>query len=156
MAQSPPERGAEHHALEIFLGKWEAEGTSYGGTDQSGDDPKANGEKWLSSHEGYWHTGAFFLVQDERANIAGSQFDTISVMGIDPDSGDYFSRSFENHGFTRNYKLLKDGNVWTLSGDTERASIEFRNNNWTQVITWEWKPEDEWLPLCDRTAIRIG
>ncbi len=22
----------------------------------------------------------------------------------------------------------------------------------TQTITWEWRPKDKWLPLCDRVA----
>ena len=151
----PPKRGAKHEALSVFLGKWTARGTSYGGTDQSGDDPKANGEAWLSTHEGAWHTGMFFLVQDERADIAESRFDTLSVMGVDPETGEYFARSFENHGFYRNYKLTKQAKVWTLSGETERAKIKFSDDNRTQVITWEWKRNGEWLPLCDRSAVRV-
>ena len=152
--QPPPQRSAKHDALDCFLGKWKAEGTSFGGTDQSGD-PKANGEPWLSTHSGTWHTGSFFLLQDERATIAGKAFDTFSVLGVDPESGDYFIRSFENHGFYRHYQLTRDGKVWTLEGATERARIEFTDDDRTQVIRWEWKPEDRWLLLCDRTAARI-
>lgn len=152
--QSPPERGPKHTALDCFLGAWQAEGTSFGGTDQSGD-PRANGEQWLSTHTAKWHTGSFFLIQDERATIADKPFDTLSVIGIDPDTGDYFARTFENHGFYRHYRLARDGKIWTLTGATERAQIEFCGNFRTQVISWEWKPEDRWLPLCDRTAVRI-
>ena len=151
--EPPPERSAKHDALQCFLGEWKAEGISFGGTDQSGD-PKAHGEPWLSTHSAYWHTGSFFMVQDERAKIAGNGFDTLSVMGVDPETGDYFARSFENHGFYRNYALNRDGNVWTLTGATERARIEFKDDDRAQVINWEWKPEDRWLPLCDRSAIR--
>ena len=39
----PPVRGAMHEAFAVFLGEWRAEGMSFGGTDQSGADPKANG-----------------------------------------------------------------------------------------------------------------
>ncbi len=154
MATQTPVRGAKHDALNVFLGKWTAHGTSYGGTDQSGDDPKANGEPWMSTHEGAWHTGSFFLVQDERADIAGSRFDTLSVMGVDLDTGEYFARSFENHGFYRNYKAAKQDNIWNLIGETERAKIEFADGNRTQIIAWEWKRNGKWLPLCDRTAVR--
>lgn len=150
---TPPLRGAKHGALDCFLGEWNAEGTSFGGTDQSGD-PKAHGEPWLSTHTAKWHTGSFFMVQDERATIAGRVFDTLSVMGVDPESGDYFARTFENHGFYRNYKLARDAKVWTLTGATERARIEFSDDHQKQVINWEWKPGDCWLPLCDRTAVR--
>lgn len=152
--QSPPLRGQQHDALEVFLGDWSAEGLSFGGTDQRGPDPRAHGVPWKSTHSGRWHTGRFFLVQDERARIDGVVFDTLSVIGLDAATGGYFARTFENHGFYRHYRLSRDGDLWLLSGDTERASITFRDNNRTQVIAWEWKVDSEWLPLCDRTAVR--
>ena len=147
-------RNDKHEALSVFLGRWTARGTSYGGTDQTGHNPKANGEAWLSTHIGTWHTGKFFLVQDERADIAGSRFDTLSFMGVNEDGG-YFARSIENHGFYRNYHLSRDGNLWTSRGETERATIEFTDDGRKQVITWEWKQEGKWLPLCDRIAEKI-
>ncbi len=150
-----PTRNAQHEALDVFLGKWTARGMSYGGTDQSGDDPKANGEPWISTHEGAWHTGSFFLVQDERADIAASRFDTLNIFGVDTKTGEYFSRSFENHGFYRNYQMARVGDVWTLTGDTERATTKFADNNRTQNIVWEWKRGNLWLPLCDRIAVRV-
>jgi hypothetical protein len=150
----PPSRGAKHDTLDVFLGSWKAEGTSFGGTDQSSDDPKANGVSWTSTHKGYWHTGRFFLIQEEKALPGGDVFDTLSVMGVDARTGEYFALTFENHGFTRNYHVSVDGRVWRLSGETERARIEFSPDGRTQMIVWEWKPESKWLPLCDRTAIR--
>ena len=86
-----PLRNAHYEALGIFLVKWTARGVSFGGADQSGDDPKANGQPWVSTHEGAWHTGSFFLAQDERADIAGSRFDTLSVLGVDSETGAYFA-----------------------------------------------------------------
>jgi hypothetical protein len=65
-----------------------------------------------------------------------------------------FACTFENHGFYRRYRLSRDGDVWHLSGDTERASITSTDNNRRQVIAWEWKVDGKWLPLCDRTAAR--
>ncbi len=149
-----PARDERHEALSVFAGRWTARGTSFGGTDQSGDDPKANGEAWVSTHEGRWHTGSFFLVQDERADIDGSRFDTLSIMGVG-DDGEYFARCFENHGFYRKYSVIKSGDAWTLEGPTERARIEFADGGRKQIITWEWKPEGEWLPLCERIAVRV-
>ncbi len=153
MAQTAPDRSALHDALEVFVGKWTANGTSYGGTDQTGEDPKAHGQRWTSTHESVWHTGRFFVVENERADIEGYRFDTLSVLGLD-DQGKYFCRSFENHGFYRDYQVNRDGNIWTYSGPTERARIEFSADGREQTISWEWKPEDHWLPLCDRTAVR--
>ena len=150
-----PQRSEKHEALSAFLGQWTSRGTSYGGTDQSGKDPKANGEPWLGTCEGRWHTGSFFLVQDERVDIAGKRFDTLSILGVDED-GEYFARSFENHGYTRDYQVERAGDRWTISGDAERASIEFAEDGKTQTITWEWKSENKWLPLCDQVAEKVG
>ena len=150
-----PVRGRAQDALSVFLGEWRAEGMSFGGTDQSGADPKANGVPWLSTHTSRWHTGGFFLIQDERALIGGTVFDTMTILGAEPDTGDHFARSFENHGFYRHYRVERDGDKWTLSGDTERATITFKDEGRTQVLVWEWKRNGAWLPLCDRTASKI-
>ena len=49
-----------------------------------------------------------------------------------------------------------DGRTWTLSGEHERATYKFSEDGRSQEISWEWKPGEGWLPLCDRTAHRIG
>jgi hypothetical protein len=152
--QTAPTRGAQYEALEVFLGRWRAEGESYGSPNQPADDPKSAAEPWTSTHTGKWHTGEYFLIQDERAIIAANPFDTLSVMGVDAETGRYFARCFENHGFYRHYDVSVDGRVWTLAGETERARIEFSQDGRTQTITWEWRPKDRWLPLCDRIARR--
>jgi hypothetical protein len=154
-AQPSPVRGLAHEALAVFLGDWRAEGISFGGTDQSGVDPRANGVPWTSTHTARWHTGDFFLIQDERAQIGGAPFDTLTVMGVEPGDKGYFTRTFENHGFYRQYALSVDGLTWLLEGETERARTVFSADGNTQTITWEWLRGGKWLPLCDRVATRI-
>ena len=150
----PPVRGSAHDALSVFLGNWRAEGISFGGTDQSGANPKANGVPWVSTHTARWHTGEFFLIQDERARIGGTAFDTFSIMGVEPGDKGHFARTFENHGFYRHYALSVDGRTWLLEGETERARTVFHADGHTQTITWEWLRDGKWLPLCDRVATR--
>jgi hypothetical protein len=152
--QAAPARGSEHDGLTVFLGEWRAEGVSFGGTDQSGADSKANGVPWVSTHTARWHTGEFFLIQDERAQIDGKAFDTLSVMGVEPGDKGYFARTFENHGFYRHYRLSADDRTWLLEGETERARIVFSADGNTQTITWEWLRDGKWIPLCDRVASR--
>jgi hypothetical protein len=152
--EAPPTRGEQHAALAVFLGRWRAEGTSYGSPEQAASDPRRAGEPWVSTHIGTWHTGKFFLIQDERAHVGGQPFDTLSVLGVDPQTGRSFARSFENHGFYRHYDVAVDGQVWTFSGEFERARIAFSADGRTQTITWEWRPKGQWLPLCDRVAHR--
>jgi hypothetical protein len=67
----------------------------------------------------------------------------------------YFTRSFEKHGFLRGYEMGVDRSVWTFTGETERARVEFTDEGQTQQIHWEFKHGDSWLPLCDRTARRV-
>ena len=88
----PPERGAQHEALAVFLGRWRATGKSYGIPKQPEDDPKSLAEPWNSSHVGMWHTGDFFLIQDERATTVAGPFDTLSIMGVDPKPDNYFGK----------------------------------------------------------------
>ena len=148
-----PKRGEQHAALAVFLGSWEAEGKSYAKSTEF-DDPKGAAESWVSTHTAKWHNGDFFLIQDERAIVGGEPLDTLSILGVDAQTGRCFARCFENHGFYRHYDLDAVGRVWTFTGDTERARIEFSPDGRTQTITWEWHPKDRWLPLCDRVAIR--
>ena len=149
-----PVRGDQYQALAVFLGQWRAEGQSFGGSNQRVDDPRSSAEPWISTHTGKWHTGEFFLIQDERAVIGGKPFDTLSVMGVDANTGHHFARTFENHGFYRHYDVFGDGRIWTMTGERERARIAFSEDGRTQTITWEWRPADRWLPLCDRVARR--
>jgi hypothetical protein len=146
-------RQPERDELVVFLGDWRAEGTSYGGTDQSGSDPCANGVPWTSTRTGRWHTGRFFLILDERACPGGAEFDTLS-MGADASTGGYFVRSFENHGFYRHYDVSLDGVRWSLTGEHEWATVVFSDDDRMQTISWEWKPDDTWLLLCDGVATR--
>ncbi len=155
--QKPPERVSQHNALEVFLGHWQAEGQSFGGPGQDVHDPRAKPTPWTSTHSARWHSGNFFLLQDERARVDGP-FDTLSVMGWDDDEGRYFARTFDNHGFYRNYPMTVEGNVWTMSGRTERARIEFSADGERQTITWEWCVEGYVAaavrPRCHQGVIR--
>ncbi|MGC7100484.1 DUF1579 family protein [Amycolatopsis lurida] len=140
-----PTRTDAHRRLEVFLGDWRATGVSHA---------EQGGSPWSSTHTGRWHTGEFFLIQDERALVGAQEFDTLSLLGVDPETGGYVMRTFDNGGFHRQYDLTSDGNRWTISGATERAEITFSEDNRRQTIRWEWKPARTWEPLCDRVAER--
>ena len=66
MTQSDDSEGApvhsdKHEALAVFLGRWRAEGESYGSPKQAVEAPKRVTEPWLSTHTGKWHTGELHL-----------------------------------------------------------------------------------------------
>lgn len=134
----------EHKALQVFIGDWIGEGTAYGADSQGGP--------WRSVTSAQWHSGEYFVVQDERAN---GPFDTRAFLGWDSDRGTFFSWSVENHGFCREYLLSNDGSVWTFTGDKERATVTFSDDGRTQTHHWEFRPEGEWITLCDRVETRV-
>lgn len=152
---APPVRSSLHDALEMFVGDWRAEGQSYRSVHQSIADPKAIARPWRSTHSARWHSGRFFLVHDEKAHAGDDAIDTLTVMGVDATSGRLFALSFESQGDERRYEVNVDGRRWTFDGPTERALIDFSADARTQRIVWEWKPRDRWLPLCERTAVRV-
>ena len=150
----PPVRSRLHDALDLFVGDWRAEGLAFGGRRQSASDPKAAAQPWKSSHSARWHSGRFFLLHDEKAHAGAEPLDTVSVMGVDPQSGRLFAHLFENKGHERRYEVSVDGQRWIFDGARERAWIEFSADGRTQHVVWEWKPRERWLPLCERTAVR--
>ena len=152
MAAIIPKRTSPHERLQIFIGTWHAEGTSYaaGQTKQS---PRGTMEKWVSDETFEWLPGQFFLLQRWDAMTGTNPFQGIAI--IQWDDAHYMSRSYENHGFVRDYITRVDGDIWTFTGDRERARVEFSEGGDAQKIAWEWRPPGEaWLPLCDRVARR--
>ena len=131
-------------APSVFLGDWTAEGTGY---NASGE-----GSPWRSVHSARWHTGEYFVVQDERAN---GPFDTIGFLGWDSDRETYFSWSVENHGFAREYLATVDAGVWTYTGSAERRTVKFSDDGRVQTHHGEFRPQGAWIRLCDRVATRI-
>jgi hypothetical protein len=153
-AKTPPKRGPRHEALQVFLGEWRAQGHIFGGATQDPKNPRGKPMPWHSTHTASWHSGRFFLTQDERA-LTPDPFDTLSITGWDDDAASYYMHTFENHGFHRRYEVAVDGNSWTILGETERARIVFSADGKSQTLAWEWRPHDLWLPLCDRVATRL-
>ena len=142
-----PVRGVEHDRLAEWVGEWRAQGTSFAAD--------GSATRWQSEESVEWLPGRFFLLQRWNEHGAKEPFIGTSVIGFDPPAG-YFIHSFENHGFYRRYDMTVEGSVWTISGATERARIEFTEGGKTQLIRWEFKPAETWQPLCERIALRVG
>ncbi len=77
------------------------------------------------------------------------------MLGWDPDAERFLARSFENHGFSRDYTVTFDELGVRLDGENERATYTFDAAGDTQTIAWQWRRENDWLPLCDRVAHRV-
>lgn len=140
-------RGPEHDALAAFLGEWRAEGTAYA--------DGGEGVPWTGEHIARWHGGEYFVVQEERARVGGEVVDTLSVLGVYPETSAYLARSFETGGAQRNYVITRQGPTWRFWADEARASITFSDDHRKQTIVWECQRDGEWMPLCERVAVRV-
>jgi hypothetical protein len=154
--QPPPKPIEPHHALKVWVGNWHVEGIS-AVPDDSGS-PRANATApWKSDEQYEMLDGDYFLVQRWKADVGGAPFNGLGVIGYDDRSGAYVARSFENHGYYRNYTVKRQGNTWTFEGDTERARYDFSDDGTSCLIHWEFKPDGKtWQTLCDRTARKVS
>ncbi len=150
-----PVRGVAHDRFSVWVGDWHAEGESYA-SGQVESDPRGSVETWVSDESIAWLPGHFFIARRTDGRVGSRAISGLDVFSVDPDTGAYTTRGYENHGFLRDYVTRVDGAVWTFTGETERARVEFSEDGDTQTVCWEWrKPGGVWLPLCDRVARRV-
>ena len=141
--------------LDVFIGKWHAEGQSYGDGQQK-DNPYASAVPWISDESYEWLPGNFFILHSWNAKLGDSDFIGTEIIGYDEKEGGFFSRFFDNSGFHPDYKATVDGNVWNFSESSSRAKVTVDDGKNEMTFNWEWRKEgSNWLPLCDRIAIRI-
>jgi hypothetical protein len=145
----PPKRVAGHQALQVWLGRWRAEGTVF----------HADGSTspWLSDESYEFLDGGFFVIQRWNEHGGDEPFVGVGVLSYDLASDEYAARSFENHGHYRHYEVWREDNVWTFSGELERARYEFAADGATCEVHWECRAigQNEWRTLCVRTARRV-
>ena len=84
-----PKPTAAHKRLEIFIGNWHAEGTSYG-DGQDATDPRASSVPWTSDESYEWLPGSFFVLHRWDAQLGKHEFKGDEVMGYDEAEGGYF------------------------------------------------------------------
>lgn len=150
-----PRPGAAHRNLDVFLGKWRAEGHSYA-EGQRADDPRASAVPWTSDESYEWLPGGFFLLHQWDAKAGQRVFKGTEIIGYDETSGGYFTRFFDNAGFHPEYRAVVDGKIWTFTEPSTRARVTVGSNS-QLTFNWEWRNGGgDWLPLCDRVATRIG
>lgn len=146
---------AEHKRLEVFVGKWKHEGQSYG-EGQSKENPYDSAVKWTSEETYEWLSGGFFLVHRFDALLGGKEFKGIEIIGYDASSQSYFVQFFDNSGNRPTYLASVSEDTWTFTGEAQRATVLFSDDNNTMTIHWDWKTDGEnWLPLCDRKATKF-
>jgi len=141
--------------LDVFIGKWHAEGQSYGDGQQKGN-PYASIVPWISDEIYGWLPGNFFILHNWNAKLGDRNFIGSEIIGYDEKEGGYFSHFFDDSGFHPYYKATVDGNVWKFTESSSRAKVTVDDDKNKMTFNWEWREVDSnWLPLCDRIATRI-
>jgi hypothetical protein len=142
--------------LDVFIGRWHAEGTSYG-EGQRADAPRASAERWTSDESYEWLPGGFFVLHRWDAMVGSQVFQGTEIIGFDAGEGGYFTRFFDNAGNHPQYRAAVDGDVWTFEEPQTRATVTVDDGGRTMRFDWEWRNGGrDWLPLCDRVARRVG
>lgn len=151
-----PEPTDAHRKLDVFVGTWHAEGTSYA-EGQRRDNPRASPQPWVSDESYEWLPGGFFLLHRWNARAGTRTFIGTEIIGFDSAKGGYFSFFFDNAGNHPVYHVSVHGDVWTFIEAETRAMVTIREGGRSLEFRWEWKNGgDDWLPLCDREARRVG
>ena len=89
-----PKPTAAHRRLDVFIGNWHAEGTSYG-DGQDAADPRAAGVPWTSDESYEWLPGSFFVLHRWDAQMGKHEFKGAEIVGYDEAEGGYFTRMLD-------------------------------------------------------------
>jgi hypothetical protein len=149
-----PKPSATHRRLDVFIGAWHAEGTSYG-DGQDAANPLAAGVPWTSDETYEWLRGSFFVLHRWDAQMGKHEFNGAEIMGYDETEGGYFTRMFDNAGHHPDYRASVDGPICSFKDAQTRATVTVQDGGDKMTFSWEWKDGGKkWLPLCDRVAVR--
>jgi len=141
--------------LKVFVGNWHAEGKSYAeGQDKS--KPYASAVAWTSDESYEWLPGNFFLLHKWNAKAGDRIFIGTEIIGYDEAEKTFFTNFFDNAGFHPVYMANFADNIWNFTEPNTKAKVTINDKD-TITFNWEWRNGDnDWLPLCDRVARRIG
>lgn len=146
-ATPTPTRGPEHERLEVFLGRWTAEGRL----------PGASGTPMVVTEDFEWLPGRFFLLQREEMQFGNQGFKTTKVLGYDATKGAYVVHHFDSLGYHRTYSATERDGVWSFSGEHERATFTVAPDGQSFTASWQQRATGgaEWSPLCEFRATKV-
>ena len=147
-----PVLGEEHRRLAPFLGQWTVTGETLEG---AADAPNAA----VTGDESYvFLPGGFFLLGHwDRRFTNGRRHIGLTTIRYDPTTRAYSAYNVDNLGFARTYRVTPHDDVWTFTGERERATMRFGNDGRTMTIDWEVTSDGTtWLPLCHLEATQSG
>lgn len=128
----PPTPRQENKRLDVLVGRWRSQGQ----TVATRSEPSI---RIVGSDTYEWLAGGFFLIHRVDVRMNDDKVEVIEMIGpYDPSTQAYAMRSFDNQGdFAVMQASVTDDDVWTFSGDTERATLVIAKDGDTMTATWE-------------------
>jgi hypothetical protein len=147
-----PVLGEEHRRLAPFLGQWTVSGKNSEGAFAA---PNAA----VTGEESYvFLPGGFFLLGhwDRRFDNGGRHIG-LSTIRYDAATNAYVAQTVDNLGFARTYRVTPSDDAWTFTGDWERATMRFGDDDRRMTIDWDVRRDGAtWVPLCHLEATKTG
>ena len=147
-----PTLGDEHRRLAPFVGEWTVAGQNM---EAAPGAPNAA----VTGEESYvFLPGGFFLLGHwDRRFSDGGRHIGLTTIRYDSATRAYSAYNVDNFGFARTYQVTPRDDVWSFTGEWERATMRFQDDGRRMAIDWEvTKDGSTWLPLCHLDATKAG
>ena len=129
-ADTAPQRGPEHEALERWVGRWINQGHTVG------DD--GTPAMTITTSDVYeWVPGGFFVAHTAYGRVGEFSGGAVEVIGYDDATGEYTSHLFDSAGNVVVSRLVANGDTWTYYGDSTRSTVVFSDDNHVQTVLHE-------------------
>ena len=144
-----PELTDAHRQLDSFVGSWTIAGRNGEGA------PVAPNAEVHGEQSFIWMPGRFFLMGNWDHRFENGRHLGVNIIRYDAVSGEYASYNVDNLGYARTYRVQRNENEWTFTGERERATMRFGEDGRTLAIDWEVTSDGStWVSLCHLDATR--
>lgn len=134
--------------LDVFIGKWNTEGK----TIPSPSTPAVT-IKGTDTYE--WLGGRFFMIHHVDVIMGDEEMKAIEIISYEASSNNYPSRSYDSQGNTGTYELSFTDGLWSILGETERATILIQEDQKSMQVKWERSTNgSDWLHWMDITLTK--
>ena len=137
----------EHEKLDAITGVWRTQITML--------DPAGNEIERHAATDTYrWMPGRHFLLHDVDATMPGGPYASLEIIAVDPATGRYASRNYDNTGAITESTMMFDGRTWSIDSENERFRGALADDGRTLTGRWERREGGNWLAWMDVTLTR--
>ena len=133
-------RKPAHKYLEILIGTWNTTG-------EIKATEIAPPMTLLATDTYEWLPGGFFVLHRVDARMGEVPSRNIEIIGYDAESGDYVTRSYDDHGGSDEFKASLKKRRWSIDGEAARFRGSFNATGSALMGKWERRNErGAWVP----------